>query len=95
MFRRNLFSGRQFAFVRSVSGFAEFKTALNMETLKHIHESGGPWHDGSLADCPETVWDEVMTTDGKPARLARGMSVQEAPEGPNRFRRFIDTTSIG
>ena len=65
--------------------------------IKHTHSIGDEtqvWHEGSLGSCPETIWDEVETVDGKPARLARGMSVQMPPEGPNRNRRIRDVTEI-
>ena len=66
-----------------------------MSTLKHIHAIGSTdWHNGSLADCPETEWDDIETLDGKPARMARGMSVQLPPETSRRLRLISDVPEI-
>jgi hypothetical protein len=57
--------------------------------IKHYHENKGDatvWHDGSLADCPETEWTIAKLTDGTPARLARGMSISLPPERFPSFR---------
>lgn len=72
------------------------RTARKM--IKHYHEDKGDetiWHDGSLADCPETKWADVLTCDGKPARLAYGMSVSLPPNHTSRVRRrFRDDEPI-
>lgn len=65
--------------------------------IQHYHKDEGEktvYHDGSLADCPDTEWDAVVTMDGKPARMARGMSVSIHPERKVRRDSFATLTTI-
>lgn len=45
--------------------------------IRHFHkdeDENTVWHDGSLADCPETEFFDVTGSDGKPALMAIGFS---------------------
>lgn len=59
-----------------------------MSEIRHTHNLGDEnvvWHDGSLADCPESTYDEIVY-EGKPARFYHGMSVTPAPDTTKRLR---------
>ena len=64
--------------------------------IKHYHKNDGDqtvYHDGSLSDCPETEWRDILV-DGKPARFAVGMSITLPPNTSSRFRRIKNTVDI-
>lgn len=61
--------------------------------IKHYHKNDGDrtvYHDGSLSDCPETEWSDILTIEGKPAKLAVGMSISLPPNTSSRVR-YIDS----
>ena len=65
--------------------------------IKHTHNLDGEssvWHDGSLADCPDSTYTEIPLEDGRTARFYHGMSVTPPPDTVNRFRRIVDAPAI-
>ena len=62
--------------------------------VKHTHSPGehsSVWHEGSLAECPDSTWTEIMY-EGKPARFYHGLSVTLPPNTSKRLR-LIDKVS--
>lgn len=72
----------------------ETRERVSKFMVRHYHKNEGDnivWHDGSLADCPETEWvDWIILDDGRTARMAIGMSVSLPPKTATRFR-YIDS----
>ncbi len=64
-------------------------------TTRHTHnpyDDSCVWHEGSLADCPESTWTEIMY-EGKPARFYHGLSVTLPPNTSTRLR-LIDQVGV-
>lgn len=67
--------------------------------IRHCHsmDDTAPWHDGSLADCPETIKYLNTTIDGQSYFLCEGFSVS-GPSDEERqampFRRLSNVEPI-
>jgi hypothetical protein len=61
--------------------------------IKHTHNLGKENENcdgnGSLDNCPESTWTEVLLYDGRKARFYHGMSVTMPPDTSQRLR-YID-----
>ena len=65
--------------------------------IRHTHNPHNEncvWHDGSLADCPDSTYTEVALDDGRKARFYHGLSMTPPPATSKRLRLIDDIRII-